>query len=373
MKEIRIVFAGGGTGGHLYPALAIAQGLRKPLAPANCQIDFIGTRRGLEYRMRDTLEYPLHLIPGRGVRRALDWRNALVPFAALGALWSSWRLLRSLRPHLVVGTGGYVSGPVALVAKLRGTLTVIQEQNSSPGVTTRLLAPWMDRVYLGFAESREKLSRRARVCVTGNPVREEIGRATQASARAHFGLDPAKTTILILGGSLGAISVNRAVLRHLDTLSESVQLLWQTGERDYDTTRAIVGERRNCHIVPFIPRMELAWAAADVAVCRAGALTIAELLVTRTPAVLIPYPHATDDHQTANALSIERMGAGIHLADHDLAQHNPLAQALSLTQGPTRAAMICAMDKWNNSVAPGATARIADDIVTLFHERGVIS
>ncbi|PWB75335.1 undecaprenyldiphospho-muramoylpentapeptide beta-N-acetylglucosaminyltransferase [candidate division GN15 bacterium] len=311
-KTVRIVFAGGGTGGHLYPAIAIADRLTEMLGErTKAEIRFVGTKRGLEYRIKDSLKYPLHLINVRGIARRLSWQNLLVPFNVIGSLWKAKALLRQFSPHLVVGTGGYVSWPVLRAASGRGIPTAIQEQNSFPGITTRQLAPRVNRVYLGFAGAQEYFKTSGRVLVTGNPVRPNIAGGNRQEALSQFKLDPNKKTILVLGGSQGARAINQAVLHGLrhGLLPEGCQLLWQTGKRDYTEVTAQAGDKASGHsLFPYENRMELVYAAADLAIARAGAITLAELEACAVPSVLVPYPYAAGDHQRRNAEETVRQG-----------------------------------------------------------------
>ena len=215
-ESVRIMFAGGGTGGHLFPALAIADRLKELLSPSrNVEIQFVGTRRGLEYRMREKLGYSLHLINVRGLARSLSPKNLLVPFILISALLRSAALLNKFQPDLVVGTGGYVAWPVLKMANWKSIPTVLQEQNSFPGVTTRQLAGKARRVYLGFGQAQEHIKTEGKLIVTGNPVRTTSDAIDRNKAMKEFGLDPARKTILILGGSQGARTINRAVLKSL--------------------------------------------------------------------------------------------------------------------------------------------------------------
>jgi UDP-N-acetylglucosamine--N-acetylmuramyl-(pentapeptide) pyrophosphoryl-undecaprenol N-acetylglucosamine transferase len=221
--------------------------------------------------------------------------------------------MRELKPSVVVGTGGYVSGPVVFAASLLGIPTLLQEQNSYPGVTTRLLASRASEVHITFDVTRRHLKRADNVNLSGNPTRAVLGSVGRAEAAAQFGLDPERRTLLILGGSLGASSMNAAVEVILDELRAlDVQLLWQTGERDYQRLRA------KAPVWKFIEHMEYAYAACDLAVCRAGATTLAELTRCGVPAILVPYPHAAADHQTTNARSMVEAEAAVLIRDGEL-------------------------------------------------------
>jgi len=333
MKTARIIFAGGGTGGHLYPAIAIADRLSELLEDRmSVEIMFVGTKRGLEYRIRESLHYPLHLINVRGIARRLSLQNLLVPFNVIGSLWRARVLLKQFSPHLVVGTGGYVSWPVLRAASGRGIPTALQEQNSFPGITTRQLAPRANRIYLGFAGAQAYFKTGGRVLVTGNPVRPGITGGNRQEALGLFKLDPNKKTILILGGSQGARAINQAVLHGLQhgLLPEGCQLLWQTGKRDYTEVTAQAGDKASGHsLFPFENRMDLVYAAADLAIARAGAITLAELEACAVPSVLVPYPFAAGDHQRKNAEETVRQGFAALVDESNPAMQDILSLAAS--------------------------------------------
>ena len=368
----RLIFAGGGTGGHLYPAVAIADRISELLGgKRKVEILFVGTKRGLEYRLRESLGYPLQLINVRGLARSFTLKNLVVPFMLLGALLKSSSVLGSFRPDIVVGTGGYVSFPVLRMAVSRKITTVLQEQNSFPGISTRRLARYADRIYLGFAGAHDYLSTPGKVIVTGNPVRASIASGDRREAASVFKLDPNKKTILVMGGSQGAASINDAVLRSLNAgkLSDSYQLLWQTGKRAYKDVIAKAGDKAVDHaLFPFENRMELVYAAADLAVARAGALTLAERQACRLPSILIPYPHAAGDHQTKNAQHLVANGHAEMIQENELSRIDLLEKAMS-TLETNRA------DEMRKEIADSTAGRkpavdiIAEDIICLIEQK----
>jgi len=331
-KTARIIFAGGGTGGHLFPALAIADRIRE-LLEGRTEIVFVGTKRGIEYRMRDKLGYPLELINIRGLARTLTLKNLLVPFLVIGSLWKTAAILKKHNPDIVIGTGGYVSWPVLKAAARRGITTVLQEQNSYPGVATRQLAGRAKRVYLGFEEGGQFLPDSAPIIVTGNPVRSSVSKGDRAEAMKQFHLDPARKTILILGGSQGARSINNAVIKDLEAnaLNDKYQLLWQTGRGDYKDVVEKLGAKADNHsLFPFAHQMDLVYAAADLAVARAGAITLAELSACRVPALVIPYPFAAGDHQRKNARAYIDRGYAEMIDPDELESARLLAHAVTM-------------------------------------------
>ncbi|MEW6051254.1 MAG: undecaprenyldiphospho-muramoylpentapeptide beta-N-acetylglucosaminyltransferase [Candidatus Zixiibacteriota bacterium] len=367
-RVARLVFAGGGTGGHLYPAVAIADRVKELLqSRMKVEIVFIGTKRGIEYRVRDTLGYPLHIITVWGLARSLTLKNLLVPFVFLMALWRSSAFLAKFKPHLVVATGGYVCLPIGRMAASRNIPLVLQEQNSFPGISTRQLAPHAQRIFLGFEEGAEYLKTEARVLITGNPVRRNIAGGDRAQAQRAFNLDANKKTILVLGGSQGALAINQAVLNSLGRLSgnSDIQLLWQTGKRGYTDVIASAGEKVHGHsLFPFENRMELVYAAADIAIARAGAITMAELEACAVPAVLVPYPHAAGDHQRKNAAAFSANGYAVVVEENELPGIDLVDSANDLLANGEAARMRERMRQNNQGRTP-AVDMIAEEIIQL--------
>lgn len=369
----RVLFAGGGTGGHLFPAIAIADRLSELLRDrSGVEILFVGTKNGLEYRMRDSLGYPLQLISMRGMARSLTAKNLLLPIYILAALGQSARLLRSFQPDVVVGTGGYVSWPVVRVAALLNLITVLQEQNSYPGVSTRRLVRHARRIYLGFKAARAFLPLKADVQVTGNPVRASVLNGNRQEAMSAFKLDPSRITLLVLGGSQGARAINNAVLDslHKGSLPVDYQLLWQTGKRDYTEVAAKAGSKaKGCTLFPFTERMDLAYAAADLAIARAGALTLAELVACGLPSILIPYPFAAGDHQRKNAAALAAQNMATVLDEKQSHSLDLLCEAVGFHRSERYQQMKQAIAAFNAIRRPAVDV-IAEDIVRLIRDRG---
>jgi UDP-N-acetylglucosamine--N-acetylmuramyl-(pentapeptide) pyrophosphoryl-undecaprenol N-acetylglucosamine transferase len=308
----RIVFAGGGTGGHLFPALAVADELRRRHPSAS--IEFIGSRRGLELQLVPERGYRLRTLPLSGLKGAsMTARGAAVASAGAGVLrCAGWMLAE--RPALVIGVGGYASGPAVLAAKLLGVRTMVLEQNHFPGVTNRWLAPWVDAVCLPSEAARERLGGRG--IVTGNPVRRQFAASTEAPGGRSLSL-------LVFGGSRGARSINRAMVDALPLLSAlepPPRIVHQTGSDESDSMAAAYARhpRLEHEVRPFLDDMPARLAAADLALCRAGATTLAELAAAGRPAVLVPFPFAADDHQRLNAEAVESAGAAVVVRDADL-------------------------------------------------------
>jgi len=312
-----VFFAAGGTGGHIYPAVALAQALLEQ--DPDWRIHFVGGR-GMEKRIIPPLGFPLHHIAVRGVVRRLTLSNLLVPFILIAGLLGSAVLLIKYRPGVVVGTGGYVSGPVVWTAAKLGIPTLIQEQNSKPGATTRLLARVVDEVHLSFPESRQAIKSAKHVVVTGNPVRS-FPQIDQGAAREYFGLKKDIPTLLIFGGSQGAHAINKIVLDALNKLMKTAQLqiIWSTGMHDRDEiSEKIQPYKSRIWIGMYIEDMGQAYRACDLALTRAGALTLAELTLCRVPSILVPYPYAAANHQEINAETLQAKGAAIVIRQDDL-------------------------------------------------------
>jgi len=334
-KKLRLLVAGGGTGGHLYPALAIVE----EVVAQNVleEVLFVGTKNGIEAQKVPAFGYPIKFVWISGFQRSLKFRNLVFPLKVLWSLWQSGRIIRSFKPTVVLGTGGYVSGPVLYVATWRGLPTLIQEQNSYPGITTRLLAARVDQVHLSFAESKQYFKRQDNLRVTGNPVFKKLTEYDRSEAYQIFELAPDKFTILITGGSQGAQAINACVLELLDDLMQSdrFQLIWSTGKSDYEmiqTRCAVYGKR--IWRRDFIDNMAAAYTIADLAITRAGALTLTELAIAAVPAILVPYPYAAGQHQLYNALSLMKSGAAIVIEQKHLQREKLLQTILELFQNP---------------------------------------
>jgi UDP-N-acetylglucosamine--N-acetylmuramyl-(pentapeptide) pyrophosphoryl-undecaprenol N-acetylglucosamine transferase len=355
------LFAGGGTGGHLFPALAIAEQLRA-LRP-EARLLFTGTSDKIEARVVPNEGYSFTPIWISGFQRRWRLANLLVPIKIVVSLVQSFFLMRKFRPSVVIGTGGYIAGPVLLVASLLRIPTVIHESNSFPGVTTKMLARRVNRVITAFAVTKRWLSRTDNILLLGTPVRRSLGTVTRSEARARFGLDANRPTLLAIGGSLGAASINAALLRVADhLLSRRVQLIWQTGPAHFAAVRESLGSRPVGWVGPFIERMEDAYAAADLVLCRAGATTVAELTSLGKPSVLVPYPYAAEDHQTVNARTLADHGAAVVIPDAEL-PNRFLIEVLDLLDDNQRLATMGAAARALGR--PEAGRRIAEEILQL--------
>ena len=364
-RPLRVIIAGGGTGGHVFPALAIRQALDQREPDAN--VIFVGTKRGLEARVIPQAGERLKQIWISGYSRNRMLSNILLPIKlVISILQSLWLHVR-FRPDVVIGTGGYVTGPVVWTAQQAGIPTVIQEQNSFPGWTTKKLARKATAVCLGFEDARRRITS-ANMHVTGNPLRSSFRTLSREDARKAWPLDPQRKTLLVVGGSLGARSINEATGYLLSEIGNNINLIWQTGRTGVpltvdSTLLDRMREEHHAEVREFIEDMPGAYAMADLAICRAGAMTLAELAVTGVPAILVPFPHATDDNQTVNAQSVVNAGAARLIPDRDLTSEVLLSQINAcMTPESTLQSMSLAM---KSLAKPDAALTVADIVIRL--------
>ena len=348
----RVLVAGGGTAGHVFPAIAVAHELQRQ--SPDVEPVFVGVEDRLEARLVPAAGFRIHYVRAAAIPRRPSPRMLRVPLTLRHGVRRCVRIIREEGAAGVVSFGGYVSFPLDRAAARTGTPLVIHEQNSVPGLTNRIAGRWASRVAVTFPGSADRFARPERCVVTGNPVREDLlgldREARRRPAREGFGLDPDTPTVLVFGGSQGARSLNRAVVDAHHLLADTrLQILHVAGKSGYPSAAAAWERARSTRPTPqvrvteFIENMVDAYAAADVVVCRAGATSIAELTVLGIPAVLVPYPHATADHQTANARALERAGGAAVVDDHDLdgarlaAAVRPFLEDMSLAAAASRA------------------------------------
>ncbi|HRJ03388.1 MAG TPA: undecaprenyldiphospho-muramoylpentapeptide beta-N-acetylglucosaminyltransferase [Ignavibacteria bacterium] len=315
----RIIFAAGGTGGHIYPAIAIADELVK--MNSKIEIKFIGAKGRIEERLIPANGYKLETIEVSGFKRSLNIKNISSALKIFKALKDSKKILKEFSPELVYGTGGFVSGPVLKAAQSMGIKNVIEEGNYHPGVTVKLVAPKADKVILNFEGTRKLLKRNDNTVVMSYPVRENMKRTGKAEAAAVFGLDGNRNILLIFGGSQGAHSINSAMLKCFKNITGSgIQLIWQTGNEDHDLVNSSVSSNRNVKVLRYIDNMAAAYSASDLALCRSGISTIMELASFGLPAIFVPYPLASENHQEKNARAVAEKNAAEIILDRDLNQ-----------------------------------------------------
>ena len=318
MKKVtpyRFLFAGGGTGGHLYPAIAVANEIKK-IKPES-EIIFVGTKSRIEGKVVPKLGYGFKSIWIKGFARKFNFENFLFPLKLFVSLIQSVVISFRFKPKVAIGSGGYVAGPAIWGASVLGAKIILMESNSYPGITTRLLERYADELHVAFEDSKKYLRRPEKVKVTGNPVRTELGSTKKEEAKKYFGLDEEKKTILVLGGSLGAASINEAIADCIEELEKkSLQIIWQTGKNYYHNYKNI--NFSSVKILDFIEDMDKAYSACDVLVARAGATTIAELTVLGIASILIPSPHVAENHQYYNAKSLADNDAAVLIKDSDV-------------------------------------------------------
>lgn len=313
--KYRFLFAGGGTGGHLFPAVAVAEQIREMKPEAD--ILFIGTKDRIEGRVVPKLGFKFKSIWIKGFSRKMNFENILFPLKLIVSLIQSLVINISFKPKVAIGSGGYVAGPAIWAASVMGAKIILIEQNSYPGVTTRLLEKYASEVHLSFHESKKYLRKEKIHHITGNPVRDILGRMEKNEALKRFNLSGEKKTLLVLGGSLGAKSINEAMSESIKILVENnMQVIWQTGKNYFEQFKSMNSE--NAKVYDFVEDMNSAYSACDLLLARAGATTIAELLNLGIPAILVPSPNVAENHQYFNAKSLLDNQAAILIEDKNL-------------------------------------------------------
>lgn len=364
MSSYKFIISGGGTGGHIFPAVAIANGLKERFP--DCNILFVGAKGRMEMEKVPAAGYEIVGLNIAGIQRSLTPKNLLVPFKLLGALNDAGKILKRFQPDVVIGVGGYASGAIVYMASRKGIPTLVQEQNSYPGITNKLLSKRVQRLCVAY-DGMERFFPADKIRMTGNPVRQEI--AAQSGKREeairHFGLDSTKQTLLVIGGSLGALSINESILAALPAIKEKgLQLIWQTGKGfDAKAAEAVAAmQDAGIQTSAFIKEMDLAYAAADLVVSRAGALAVSELCLVKKACILVPYPFASEDHQTHNAQSLVEKGAALLVTDSD-ARAKLAEVALSLSaDAAKREALVKAISALGK---PDATNAIVNEVIQL--------
>lgn len=321
---MRIIVSGGGTGGHIYPAITLIKTIQA-MTP-NCEVLYVGTKIGLEADIIPKEGLAFKTVDIRGFERKLSLANVKTILKSVHSIWESCKIIKEFKPNVVIGTGGYVCGPVLLAASLMGIPTIIQEQNVIPGITNKILAKFVDKIAVGYQEAGKYFSQ-DKVIFTGNPIRQEVMTAKKELGIAEFCLDPAKHTILISGGSRGARTINNAMIgvhKHFAKNSR-VQLLHVTGKNEYnDIVAKLKNEGIDAQIMgniiikPYLYEMPKALAIADLAIFRAGAVGLAELTARGIPSILVPYPYAAENHQEHNAMAMQKKGAAMVIRDREL-------------------------------------------------------
>jgi UDP-N-acetylglucosamine--N-acetylmuramyl-(pentapeptide) pyrophosphoryl-undecaprenol N-acetylglucosamine transferase len=310
MSIKKVIISGGGTGGHIYPAISIANAM-KEIDPS-LEFLFVGAEGKMEMEKVPKAGFNIIGLPIVGIQRTQVWKNIFFPFKLIKSLWQSVQIIKQFKPDVAVGVGGYASGPLLLAARFLGIPYYIQEQNSFAGITNKVLAAKAQHIFVAYP-GMEKFFPAEKITLSGNPVRKDLINAAgkKAEAAAHFHLDPAKKTILIIGGS-----INQGILAGLDRMEEAdVQLIWQTGIAFESTAKQACATHKNTFVAAFIYEMDLAYAMADLVISRAGASSVSEICLIGKASILVPLPSAAEDHQTENAKSLVSQNAAILVRD----------------------------------------------------------
>lgn len=359
MKAPRVILSGGGTGGHIYPALAIANELKSRYADA--EILFVGAEGRMEMEKIPAAGYPIEGLWISGIQRKLTIDNLSFPFKLISSLWKSKKIIKRFNPDVVIGTGGYASGAVVKVASDMGLPTVVQEQNSYPGITNRFLGKKAKCICVAYDEVASFFPGK-NVLKTGNPVRQDLLNIKNSKKEGieNFGLDNNKKTILVLGGSLGARRINQLVEKELSFFEEyNFQVLWQCGKLYYEDYKKY--NSTHIKVAAFIDQMDLAYASADVIISRSGASSVSELAIVGKPVIFIPSPNVAEDHQTKNANSIVKQGGAIMIKEQDLDQFESIFKGLVSSEKVMKELG----EQFQKLALPNATKEIVDQIIAL--------
>lgn len=319
MKPYKVIISGGGTGGHIFPAVAIANAIK--LKYPNADILFVGAKGKMEMEKVPKAGYPIEGLWISGIQRKLTLANLSFPFKLISSLWNARKILKRFKPDICIGVGGFASGPLLMAATWLKIPTLIHESNSYPGITNKLLGKKVNTICVAF-QGLDKFFPKSKLVITGNPVRQEILKLEGKKARAieEFNLKPDLPVVLVIGGSQGARSINQAIDASLERfVNAKCQLLWQTGKfyktQSSDRIKVVNSDLLQAH--EFIYKMDLAYAAADVVISRSGAMSVSELAIVSKPCILVPFPNAAEDHQTANAMALVNSNAAVLVKDGD--------------------------------------------------------
>ena len=364
---LKVIISGGGTGGHIYPAISIANALKQRVTDVS--ILFVGAEGRMEMEKVPAAGYPIVALPVEGLQRKLTLKNLLLPYKIWKSIRRASAIIKKFEPDVVVGVGGYVSGPVLWAAQRKKIPTLLQEQNSYAGVTNKILAKRATKICVAY-EGMEKFFKKEKISLLGNPVRQDLQRneeSLRVEAAAFFGLDAKKKTVLIVGGSLGARTLNQTMKNALpDVENSDVQFIWQTGKLYFEQAKTAAQLATNVKVYDFIYRMEYAFALADVVISRAGAGTISELCVVAKPCIFVPSPNVSEDHQTKNAQALVVKNAALMITDAN-APTQLIPTALELLKNETHCkelqSNIAALAK------PNAAQDIVDELLKLVDNR----
>lgn len=368
MKKLKVIISGGGTGGHIFPAIAIANALKS--VHKEIEFLFVGAEGRMEMEKVPAAGYKIEGLWISGFQRRLTWSNLMFPFKVIASLSKAKKILKAFQPDIAIGTGGYASGPMLQVAANSGIPTIIQEQNSFPGVTNKILGSKVSKICVAY-EGMEKYFPKEKIVVTGNPVRNDITDlgGKRPEALRFFGLDSNKKTILVIGGSLGACTINESIEKSLaEIVSNNIQLVWQTGKAYFPKAQEAVKKYKTDGIkaFEFISKMDLAYAAADIVVSRAGAISLSELAVAGKACILVPSPNVAEDHQTKNAMTLVKNDAALMVNDNEALEKLGKEIIVLISNGTMRAQLERNIRKL---ALPDAAERIAGEILDLIRNK----
>lgn len=361
-QSIKILLSGGGTGGHIYPAIAIANELKRRHPSA--EFLFVGAKDRMEMEKVPENGYAIKGLWISGIQRSLTLKNLSFPFKLMSSLWNAFKIVKKFKPNVVVGTGGFASGPTLFMASNKGIPTLIQEQNSYPGITNKLLSKKTNKICVAY-DNLERFFPKNKIVKTGNPVRDDlltIGDKREESL-SYFQLDTSKKTLLILGGSLGARAINQVVEKNINWLVElGVQVIWQTGKLYYEEYK-MFDDLKGVQTFAYLNKMDLAYGAADFIISRAGASSISELCIVGKPTIFIPSPNVAEDHQTKNALAVVSNNGAILLEE----KNAPMFQTVvkELLEDAEKQQLLG--ENMKKLALPNATDSIVDEIEKLIN------
>lgn len=364
LQPLKVIISGGGTGGHIFPAVAIAKTLQK--RDPNVEILFVGAKGKMEMEKVPQAGFKIIGLSIAGIQRKIDFGNLLLPFKVIKSLWQAHKIIQEFKPDIAIGVGGYASAPTLYMAAQMDVLSLIQEQNSYAGLTNKLLAKRATAICVAF-DGMETYFPANKIVTTGNPVRQDLLDITNKREEAfkHFNLDPNKKTVLVIGGSLGARTINQVIHSGIGSFEEKdIQLVWQTGKYYYGKAQEL--NSANVKVYDFITRMDLAYAVADIVVSRAGALSIAELCITGKPCILVPSPNVAEDHQTKNANALLEKRAALLVKDKD-AKKVLMGDILALMNDEKRRQQLS--ESITALAKPNAAEHIVDEIYRVVKTR----
>lgn len=358
-RKLNVVISGGGTGGHIYPAVAVAQALQKKIPHAD--ILFVGAQGRMEMEKVPKAGYKIVGLWISGLQRSLSLKNILFPVKVIKSVLHSLRIIKEFQPDVAIGFGGYASGAMLYAATMKKIPSVIHEQNSFAGITNKILKNRVDTICVAYDDMKRFFPQR-KLVKTGNPIREDLMHIKDGSreAYAHFNLDPHKKTVLVVGGSLGARTINESIMQGIQKFADAgVQLVWQTG-KNFTAAQNLGNDKVN--VQAFIYEMHLAYAVADVVISRAGALSIAELAQVKKPVILVPSPNVAEDHQTKNAMALVEREAAILVKDSD-ARTILVDECLTLLKNEAK--QIQLKNNITSFAMPDAAERIVNEVLRL--------